>query len=292
MTLKPLVFFGTEEFSLPSLQALIDERWPIKLVITKPDSRRGRGLALRPPAIKILAEANGIPVLQPTGLTDIKDRLQAAGAELAVLVAYGKIIPQEIIDIFPSGIINVHPSLLPKYRGPAPIEAAILNGDEITGVSLMRLSARMDAGPIYIQEKIGLNGSETRPELYEHLAKIGAALLIKKLGAIADGSLEGREQDESLATYTELLKKEDGLTDFSETSQELERKVRAYAGFPKVRGSIFGKEIVITKSKPAENETDGGLVVKTAEGWLEIQELIAPSGKKVSGAEFVRGYKR
>jgi len=292
MTLKPLVFFGTEQFSLPSLQALIDAKWPVELVVTKPDSKRGRGLGLAEPAVKSLATKNNIPVTQPEELSEIEDKLITIGAELAVLVAYGKIIPQEIIDIFPLGIINVHPSLLPKYRGPAPIEAAILNGDDLTGVSLMRLSAKMDAGPVYAQSKLRLSGNEKKPELYATLAQMGASLLLDKLDVIASGKLNAAVQDDSLASYTQLLKKDDGLIDFEESALVIERKIRAYANFPKAQAVLFGQRVIITSAHVVGDEDEAELIVKTSDGLLQIDELIAPSGRKMSSKDFIRGYRR
>ena len=290
MTLKPLVFFGTEDFSLPSLQALIEIGWPIKLVVTKPDSKKGRGLEVTQPAVKSIAQRNHIPVLQPQNILSIKNHLLETGAELAVLVAYGKIIPAEIINIFPAGVINVHPSLLPKYRGPAPIEAAIINGDKVTGVTLMKLSPKMDAGPIYLQEEILLTGAEERPELYKKLANIGSEMLAKHLEAIAAGSVPAIAQNDSLASYTKLLSKDDGLINLNEPAVLIERKIRAYLDYPRSYTTLLGQRIIITKATATMQEDSKELALKTASGILVINELIAPSGRKMSGKDFLRGY--
>ena len=174
---QPIVFFGTEDFSLYSLRVLVEAGFNIVAVITKPDSRRGRSNKLIQPAVKQFASQHHIPVWQPNRLKDIiNDIKNITPRPTGVLVSYGKIIPQTIIDLFQPGIINVHPSLLPKYRGPSPIESAIANRDKITGVTIMRLEQAMDAGPIYYQEIYSLNFTETQLELYQTLGQLGAQL--------------------------------------------------------------------------------------------------------------------
>lgn len=290
---KQLVFFGTEDFSAASLTALINSDFDVVAVVTKPDSPRGRNRVMTPPLVKIIAEEAGIPVLQPQKLDhgaikELKKFLPAAG----VLVSYGKILPQKLLDMFTPGIINVHPSLLPKYRGPSPIEAAIVNGDEVTGVTIMQLIDRMDAGPIYLQHRHHLNGSETKPELYSALAEIGADLLKDNLASIISGDLPPKEQQDEYASYCSLLKKEDGLMDVEhKTAEQLEREVRAYLGFPKSRLNYHGFELIVTETQVAEHPTDDDLVVECAhETYLQIIKLTAPSGKTMSGKEFLRGY--
>lgn len=286
----PLVFFGTEDFSARSLAALVDDGWPVSAVITKPDTKSGRGQKLTEPKVKSIAKSKDIKVLQPAKLTDIEDEIKAIDAPLGILVAYGKIIPKTVIDLFPRGIINVHPSLLPKYRGPAPVEAAILNADSETAVSLMHLTPGMDEGPVYVQKSVSLDGTEDRLGLNKKLSEIGAKMLVENLPGIIEGSLTPSPQDDSKATYTKLIHKEDGFTDWEEPADIIERKVRAFLGFPKVRGKIFDQDVVITKTRVAADEHDGRLVIKCAPGWLEVLEVIAPSGRTMSGADFTRGY--
>ncbi|HEU5004934.1 MAG TPA: methionyl-tRNA formyltransferase [Candidatus Saccharimonadales bacterium] len=288
---KPLVFFGTESFSAASLKALIDQGWPIGLVVTKPDFKRGRGQKLNEPLAKTVARANSIPVTQPQKLIGIKNELADIGADFGVLVAYGKIIPEAIIDLFPGGIVNLHPSLLPKYRGPAPVEAAILGGDKFTGLSLMKLSVEMDAGPVYAQQIYELTGHETQPELYNALAQTGAELLTAKLDDIVGGRLEPIEQDEDQATYTKLLSKNDGLLNFNKPAEQLEREVRAFASWPRSRATILGQEVIVTKTRVVSDKGAGALVLDCQPGFLEVMELIAPSGRAVSGKDFILGYK-
>lgn len=289
---KRLVFFGTEDFSVPTLEKLIQDGWNIAAVVTKPDSRGGRGQKLITPKVKELAKKHGINVLQPAKVDEINNAIAKIKPDFGILVAYGKIIPQSTIDLFPGGIINVHPSLLPKYRGPSPIEAAILNGDTETGVSLMRLSAGMDEGPVYEQKLIALTGTETKPDLYDRLAKEGAGFLADKLEAIAEGWLTPKPQTDSQATYTKLLKKEDGRMEFNRPAEEIERQIRAYIGWPKSPAKLFDQDVIITKARVAHDENDGKLVIKCQPGYLDIVELIGPSGKTMQSADFLRGYKK
>lgn len=298
-TLKPVIFFGTEQFSVPSLEALIREGYSVLAVVTKPDSPKGRGRVASPPAVKSIAEQHKIPVLQPHKLDNtfiehlsrIKDK-SGHDAVTGVLVAYGKIIPQSVIDLFSPGIINVHPSLLPKYRGPSPIESALLNGDEQTGISIMSLAKEMDAGPVYTQEIVALDSTETRPTLYTQLAEKGAQFLIETLPAILDGSLEPIAQDAEHATYCSLLTKEDSLLDTEhKNAVQLERQIRAYRGFPKSRVQLLESWVIVTKAHVMQqNESDAALPIGCyGNTTLVIDELIAPSGKTVSADAYLRG---
>jgi methionyl-tRNA formyltransferase len=293
---RRLVFFGNERLATavstdaPTLRALVAAGYEIVSVVASHTESVSR--SKRPLEIIDVAHAYHIPVLLPGRLSEIKEHLSRQRAEAAVLVAFGKIIPQEIIDIFPKGIINIHPSLLPKLRGSTPVETAILNGLHETGVSLMKLTAEMDAGPVYIQKHVQLTGSETKPELALRLLNEGCELLINHLDKILSGELEPRVQDETEATYTRLLTKQDAQIDFKEPAEVIERKIRAFLGFPKARAAFFGRDIVITKVRLAQSPADGQLVVRCQPGHLEILELIAPSGRTMTGADFIRGYKR
>jgi methionyl-tRNA formyltransferase len=286
-----LIFFGTENFSVPSLEALLKADWPLLAIVTKPDSKAGRGQKVTEPKIKKIAESHKIKVLQPQKVSEINDQISQLQPTHGVLVAYGKIIPQSTLDLFPEGIINVHPSLLPQYRGPAPVEAAILNGDKQTGISLMRLEAKMDAGPVYYQEHIKLSGREDRLSLNRDLSQRGAELLTHHLPKIIDGELQPKSQDDSAATYTKLLKKGDGVMDWNQPAEVLERQVRAYAGWPKSVAEVSSQKIIVTKARVAKDKNDGALVMQANPGYLEIQELVAPSGRTMSGGDFLRGYK-
>lgn len=295
---SPIVFFGNERLSsgfepkgAPTLQALIDNGYHVAAVVA--NYQEGTSRKARRLEIQDVAEQHNIPMLLPDKLADIHDRLVAMQPTAGVLVAYGKIVPQSIIDIFPHGIINIHPSLLPHYRGSTPVEQAILDGATQTGVSLMGLVKAMDAGPIFGQTTMQLSGNESKAELTEKLLLAGGQLLIQKLPAILDGSLKGTPQDDSKATYSRLFTKADGMIDLSKPAEQLEREIRAYLTWPKSRLNLFGQDIIVTKSRVVQNETDGPLVVAAGKNtYLEIQELIAPSGRTMSGADFLRGYKK
>lgn len=252
------------------------------------------------PVIRRAVEAAGFSIEQHvTGpLSDLKPHQ----SKLAVLAAYGRIIPQAVLDQFPLGIINVHPSLLPQYRGPTPIEQAILDGVTKTGVSIMRLAAKMDEGPIYRQKTVHLRGNETKPQLVGQLQQLGSELLVDVLPGIANGSLQPRQQPHpSHASYTHLLRKADGVMDWTKSAEQLEREIRAYAGWPGSRTTLAGKEVIITKahvvptnhppSKPGDVEAiQGLLMVECGKGTLCIERL-KPAGKnEMSAAEFSRGY--
>ncbi|MGE5309657.1 MAG: methionyl-tRNA formyltransferase [Sphaerimonospora mesophila] len=295
-TMTKLVFFGTEDFSAPSLEALIKAGYDIAAVVTKPDSIRGRGHQVDSPTVAKIAAQHGITVLQPQKLADISDQLLSLSAAAGVLVSYGKIIPESIIQLFPNGIINLHPSLLPKYRGPSPIEAAILNGDPKTGLTLMALAKAMDAGPIYCQETVSLSGTETKPELYESLSRQGAELMIEKLPGILDGRIKPVPQDDTLATYCQLIDRQaDGyITPATMPASECERRVRAYLGWPKTRLDYLGTEVIVTKAQVLDSYQGDNwpdIIQCQDETYLQIVEIIAPSGKQIKTADYLRGLK-
>lgn len=295
-TSKTIVFFGTDDFSAASLRELIARGFSIAAVVTKPDSQKGRGRKVQQSIVKEIALEHNIPVWQPLRMSDIVDNLtaltnQVGEKPIGVLVSYGKIIPQSLIDMFEPGIINVHPSLLPKYRGPSPIETAILHGDTETGVTIMQLSAAMDAGPIYSQTTHSLNGTETAPELEATLALQGAQQLCENLPSIIDGSLQPVEQNDQLASYCQLLSKEHSLLNPHElTAKQAEQQVRAYLIFPKTKARIGEYELVITKAHVGDS-VETMLDLHFAEDTvLRIDELVGPSGKTMSAAAFLNGY--
>lgn len=288
---KTIIFFGTDTFSAAALASLIEAGYTIGAVVTKPDSRSGRGQQLTAPLVKQLAVQHDIPVWQPSKLIDIADQVTTLGDVIGVLSSYGRIVPQAIIDLFHPGIINIHPSLLPLYRGPSPIETAIENGDEQTGVSIMKLSAEMDAGPIYAQQVYELDGTETQPALYDTLAALGGRMLIETLPEIIKGSLLPTPQADS-AIYCHLLKKEDALLNPLEiTAVQAERNIRAHLDFPKSKMTLLNQPVIVTKAHVA-SEQNSPFDIPFKEGqFLTIDELIGPSGKKMSGSAFVNGYK-
>jgi methionyl-tRNA formyltransferase len=292
---KTIIFFGTDTFSASALTALIEADYTISAVITKPDSKSGRGQQLSAPLVKQIAEEHDIPVWQPRKLIEVIDDIKALRETndiIGVLSSYGRIVPQAIIDLFRPGIINIHPSLLPLYRGPSPIETAIMNGDHQTGVSIMKLTAEMDAGPVYAQETYALHGTETAPELYETLSALGGRMLIETLPSIIEGNLLPSPQANT-AIYCYLLKKEDALLRPNEmTAVEAERHVRAYLTFPKTKLSYNDETIIITEShilSGEPNQKDLIVACKDSSS-LVIDALIGPSGKHMSGQAFKNGY--
>lgn len=302
--LNKIVFFGNERLgtglgtTVPTLQALVAAGYQITAVVVAQNdagkSRNGRTLE-----IVQVAAAHNIPVLSPPKLSEAKDQLAALGADIGVLVAYGKIVPQNIIDIFPAGIVNIHPSLLPKHRGPTPIESVILAGEQETGVSLMQLAAKMDAGPVFAQQTIRLTGNETKQLLAEQLITMGKDMLLQHLPAIIDGSLQPQPQTESLATYDSLVQKTDGVLDFNKTALQLEREVRAYAGWPRSRANIGTTEVIITQAHVVDIDGVAGTLwlqgndigLHGSEGALVIDRLIPAGKNEMDASSFMAGYK-
>lgn len=299
----PLVFFGNERLSTgatttaPALRALIAAGYEVEAVIanhTDPVSPRGRDLE-----IADVARSFGVPLVLTSKDIPLSTQLKNYQAEAAILVAFGKIIPQEVIDTFPKGIINIHPSLLPELRGPTPVEGAILNGLGETGVSLMKIDSRMDKGPVYVRQKVSLTGSETKLELAAELSQIGADLLIKHLPDILSGKLQPTPQNDSLASYTNLIKKEDGVIDWTKPARQLEREIRAYEGWPKSSTELNGISCIVTgadavalKGEPGVYKIENAsLIVFAGEGAIAIKS-IKPAGKKgMTVEEFLRGYR-
>jgi methionyl-tRNA formyltransferase len=293
-----LAFFGTDAFSDTALRALIDHGYRVEVVITKPDSYAGRKRVLTAPAVKITAESHNIPVMQPTRAVELLDTLKSH-CEAGIVVSYGKILPQAVLDLFPRGLVNIHASLLPLYRGASPIEAALLNGDEVTGISLMKLDAGMDTGPVYAQAEYIIEPTDTAATLYPKLAEIGADILIRELDDILDGTLTPTPQDDSAASHVGIIKKSDGLIDWNKPTQDIERQIRAYLIWPGSKTVIAGTEVTITSASSSEAsgapgtlfKTDSGeLAVYCGEGSLVINTLIPAGKRQMTGKEFLAGH--
>lgn len=300
-----LVFFGNERLATglttnaPVLRALIAEGYNITAVVVA-QNETGKSRNERELEIVQVANEHGIQVLSPAKLSESVDEIKDLQADAAVLVAYGKIVPQSVIDIFPHGIINIHPSLLPLHRGPTPIESVMVNGDTKTGVSLMQLAAEMDAGPVYAQETVELEGTETKKELADTLIECGKNMLIEYLPAILDGSLQPKDQDDAQATYDTKVTKADGnLVYANESAVTLARKVRAFAGWPKARAQIGAREIIIIAAHAEDlNGVAGTLLLDgtriglhCTEGTLLLDRVMPPGKKEMDAASFLAGYK-
>jgi methionyl-tRNA formyltransferase len=287
-----LVFFGTEDYSATVLDNLLSAGIAIEAVITKPDLKKGRGQKLQAPAVKTIAENYNVTVYQPENLTQMRDAITQTSRFGAILVSFGKIIPQDIIDSFELGIINLHPSLLPKYRGPSPIESAIYNGDNLTGVSIMTLNDKMDAGAIYAQAPVEITPATTASQLYQQTAQLGSKLLIQILPQIIAGKLSPEPQDDTQATYCSLLTKAQGwLNPEKSSADQLVNQIRAYNVFPKSRLEIYDQICIITNAS-ADNQPTSPLNFECVDGqFLNIHQLIAPSGKTMTATAFINGYK-
>ncbi|MBP6060483.1 MAG: methionyl-tRNA formyltransferase [Candidatus Pacebacteria bacterium] len=259
------IFFGTPDVASETLQILKQSGFLPSLIITSPDARSGRGLIMNPSPVAKFAEQNNIPCLKPEKLdTEITNQLKAKSYELAIVVAYGKILPEEILNIPKLGSINIHYSLLPKYRGASPVESAILNGDTETGVTIQKMVYKMDAGDIIAVEKTEIKDTETAPELRKRLIKIGGDLLVKNLN---EKWVEVK-QDETLATFCKKIKKEDGLIDLNADPKQNYNKFRAYAYWPRTFFFKDGKRTIITKARLENSQ-------------FVIEKVIPEGGKEV-----------
>lgn len=301
---KTILFFGNERLATgvstntPVLRGLIDNGYKVAAVVIAQNeidkSRQARHLE-----IADIAKKHNIPVISPENLIKTKSELESYGAEVAVLVAYGKLVPGEIIDIFPKGIINIHPSLLPLHRGSTPIESVILDGSVETGVSLMKLVEKMDAGPVYAQEKVALDSRETKQALADKLSEIGSKLVLDNLPGIIKGTHDSTPQNENLATEDQHIQKEDSLLDFTKSAETLEREIRAYAGWPRSRTKLNNFEVIVTSAHVSDGTGNSGallidkksLGIQTSKGLLVIDTLIPAGKKEMSAAAFLAGYK-
>ena len=298
MTNPRIIFAGTPEFALASLQALVDMGQTPRAVLTQPDRRAGRGKHLTQSPVKTYALAQEIPVLQPRTLRDdaVVAELAALQPDILIVAAYGLILPQSVLDIPPAGCLNVHASLLPRWRGAAPIQAAILAGDRDTGACLMAMQAGLDDGPVYACSKVRIGARETAGELHDRLAAEGAALLAQHLQAILAGERSATQQDDERATYAPKIRTADAMLDWQRPATELERHVRAYNPVP---GAWFmlGDErvkcwratsIAAVDAPPGAvvaAEPDG-VVVSCGEGALRLETLQRPGRRTVTAAEF------
>jgi methionyl-tRNA formyltransferase len=309
MTSRTIIFFGNErlatgvETRLPVLSALIANGYRVAAIVIAPQKPLPRSRKTRPLEVVGFAQHNNVPLLELESLKASVGPLSKFNATAAILAAYGKIVPQTVIDIFPKGIINIHPSLLPSHRGPTPIESVILNDERRTGVSLMQLSAAMDAGPIFDQTVIELNGSESKSYLANTLGNLGADLLIKHLPAIIDGRLTAKPQPSNPVSYDSKILSDQSKLDFNKSAEVLAREIRAYLGWPRSRSEINSKGVIITAAHainpPLKKPLTAGklwtldrlqLGIATSKGILEIDRLIPSGGKEMSGAEYLRGY--
>ncbi len=299
---KKLVFFGNERLSsgydatgVPILSGLLEAGYKVAAIVA--NYEQGRSRKSRQLEIADVAKKHAIPLLLPNHPREITNKLQTLQAEAGILAAYGKIVPQETIDIFQHGIINIHPSLLPQYRGPIPVEQAILDGATETGVSIMKLMKQMDAGPVFAQASLKLVGDESKEQLTKMLAVLGKNILIQHLPDILSGELKPKPQDENNATYCGLIKKDDGIINWQKTATQLQREIRAYLGWPGSHTTLFGQDILILEAHVQPVQLLPGEAQKNSEGVLvgcSKQSLLItklrPNGRSsMSASDFLRG---
>ena len=297
-----LLFFGTPDFAVPPLEALVRSRHEIAGVVTQPDRPKGRGRKVAPSPVKRLAREHRLPVFQPekASSSEFVQALRAIVPDLITVVAYGEILKREVLESPAHGAVNLHASLLPRYRGSSPIQAAILNGDEVTGVTTIMMDERMDTGDIFGHAKVPIDKNDTAGTLHDKLAKVGAELLIETVGRIEKGAAERAPQNHELATYTKRLRKEDGVIDWNMPAEKLHNFVRAMNPWP-IAHTQGGKLRIWMTSVPSEKfergepgtvlrADEGGFLVATFDGAVRIERLQVAGSKPMSAAEFLRGH--
>ncbi|MCG0274672.1 MAG: methionyl-tRNA formyltransferase [Thermosediminibacteraceae bacterium] len=299
-----IVFMGTPDFALPSLDALVERGYNVLAVVTQPDRPKGRKRLLTPPPVKVAAEKYGIKVYQPEKVKEeiFVEELKALHPDIIVVVAYGQILPFSVLSIPSIGCINVHASLLPKYRGAAPIQWAIIKGEEKTGVTTMWMDEGMDTGDIFLQKEIAIDPQWTAVELSEVLSKLGSQLLLETLEKIKAGNLIRVPQNHAEATYAPVLKKEDARIDWRSKTKDIYNLIRGMQPWPGAFTVRKGVELKIWKAEiysTGESKEPGkvigidkarGILVGTGDGILMITELQEAGKKRMTAAEYLRGH--
>jgi methionyl-tRNA formyltransferase len=296
-----IVFAGTPAFARTALEGLLAAGHDVCLVLTQPDRPAGRGLQLRPSEVKTLALQRGLPVAQPPGLRTAQtvQLLAAQRAQAMVVAAYGLILPQPVLDLFPLGCINIHASLLPRWRGAAPIQRALLAGDEQTGISIMQMEAGLDTGPVYLQERISIAARDTAATLHDKLAPLGAQLLVRALDALEHGTARAQPQPASGVTYAAKITREEARLDWRASAVELERCVRAFDPFPVAHFQWHTQPLRVWRAVALDGPagtpgliaeaSDAGILVCCGSGALRLEELQRPGGRRLPAGEFRRG---
>ncbi|MGD9786468.1 MAG: methionyl-tRNA formyltransferase [Sulfuricellaceae bacterium] len=294
-----LIFAGTPEFAAVALAALIEAGHDIALVLTQPDRPAGRGMKLMPSPVKQLALQHGLLVSQPLTLKDAATQaeLAAVGAEAMIVAAYGLILPQAVLDAFPRGCLNIHASLLPRWRGAAPIQRAILAGDETTGITIMQMDQGLDTGAMLLAQAVDISAEDTAQTLHDKLASLGGRLIVRALGEI--DRLRPVAQNDAAANYAPKLVKQEAVIDWRKSAAEIGRAVRAYNPFPVAQTTLGGEGLRIWRARPAEGNgaageilrADGaGIVVACGEGALCLEEVQKAGGKRLTAGQFLAGH--
>jgi len=300
-----IIFFGTSIFAIPSLKALAESSHEVLLVVTQPDRKKGRHLNLKPPAVKEVASSLNIPIFQPERISgqEAIERLTKMNADLFVVVSFGQILSQKALLIPKKFSVNLHASLLPKYRGAAPINWAIVNGERKTGATVFRLVERMDEGDIIAKEEVDIKDTDTAITLSKKSSQIGARLLVTVVDLIDKNKAVLTRQDERLTTFAPKLKKEDGLINWNLSAVELHNRTRGFLPWPSAFTYFNGKRLKVLKTKACRNEKSGdcgqvagiepdlGILVHTKEGCLAIQKRQLEGSRPMAFDEFLRGHK-
>jgi methionyl-tRNA formyltransferase len=312
-----VVFMGSPEFAVPCLRAL-HAHHEVALVVSQPDKPAGRGGQLTAPAVKTAALELALPVIQPRSAKtgELRDALAASGAELAVVVAYGKILPVPVLTALPRGCINVHGSLLPKYRGAAPVQWAVIDGERETGVSIMQLDEGMDTGPVFLERRVAIDPDETSGELLARLAPIGAEALLEVIAAIAAGTARAEAQDHARASHAKMLDKADGVIDFAQPASAVAARIRGVDPWPGAQAVLRGQVLKLFRARSAMATASAaaaapgtvlaidaaaaapgtvlaidaaGVHVAAAGGTVTIHEVQAAGRKRMTAAQFAAG---
>ncbi len=306
-----IVYMGSPEFALPTLRRLIESEHEVVAVVSQPDRPAGRGRGLRPPPVKELAQSHGLPVLQPERINapDSLGALRDLDPDAIAYAAYGQILRQPFLDLPRRGVLNVHASLLPKYRGAAPVAAAVLAGEETTGVTIMEVVLALDAGPIVAQRSLPIAIDDTTGTLSEKLAGLGAELLIEVLPAWERGEITPQPQDDATATYAPTIRREDAIIDWSLPAPDIWRRVRAFSPWPVATTNVDGETLRILEAWPLEGDPEvaagttvalphgaqvpagAGFAVGCGDGLLAIVRAQRAGRRALSGEELLRGFR-
>jgi methionyl-tRNA formyltransferase len=300
--IQSLVFCGTPRFAVPTLEALVHAGFPVRLVVTQPDKPRGRGLVLTSSPVKQSALSLNLPITQPESIknnADFRSQLASINPDAIIVVGYGRIIPQWMIDLPRLGNINLHASLLPKYRGAAPIQWAIAHGETMIGVTTMRIDAGLDTGDILLQKEMPIGANDTAETLAPALAASGSELIVETLRCLQAGKIEGRPQNNAHATTAPILKKDDGRIDFRLSAQKIRNLMRGFQPWPGVFTSFRGKNLHIWNAMLSQRLLGAGellaegdhLFVGCGEDALEVLEVQLEGKKRMSASDFIHGYR-
>ncbi|MDE2439766.1 MAG: methionyl-tRNA formyltransferase [Betaproteobacteria bacterium] len=293
-----LIFAGTPEFAAQALSAIVDAGHEVALVLTQPDRPAGRGMSLQPSAVKKVALESGIEIFQPLTLKNeaAQAKIAATGAEVMVVAAYGLILPQAVLDMPRFGCINIHASLLPRWRGAAPIQRALLAGDAVTGVCIMQMEAGLDTGPVLLRGEFPIEANDTTATLHDRLANLGARLSVEALGKLP---LPAEPQPVEGVTYAHKIEKAEAVIDWSKSAIELDRHIRAFNPFPGALASFGGQTVKLWRAVPVEGKGEIGavlavdrhqVIVACGEGALSVTELQKAGGKRLPVQQFLAGH--